>query len=188
MTGLFFLFATLLLVILFIRYFVVLLTAKTNIKKIENLAIFVLFSIFFIVGLTTLQGQPKSAALSFVSKTQVEVLAAHMVKNKAIYIWVLEKDKDYPISIQLPWNEQLAEALYQALQHAASTNGKVVTDDLSQLFDSPKSGFAPEDWPMRVVPRFPQQLKPLPEILPPHGNIGGSVILPQEIGPLPQQL
>lgn len=67
-----------------------------------------------------LLGRPKPLAWDVLHSSDSQVLAGHIVENEAIYIWLLDPGSTTPRYLRLPWKQQDAQHLQDALNKGSS--------------------------------------------------------------------
>jgi hypothetical protein len=76
-------------------------------------------------GATELLGRPKPIVLEWQSISNSQILGAFPVENKAIYVWVMVPKSSEPRAYLLPWSQEVAQHLQNAMNEA-ETNGTAV--------------------------------------------------------------
>ena len=77
-------------------------------------------------GSLELLGRPKPATLEVVAnEEEATVLSAKLLEGEAIYLWLQLADEPEPRSYVLPWNQDQAVQLKEAMREAESEGGAV---------------------------------------------------------------
>lgn len=95
--------------------------------KIVAIATIALFLPVSFVALNELLSRPKPVEVEWTKREvpDATVLAARMVENKAIYLWLKLKDRQDPRAYVLPWSDKLAKQLHRARREAGEKKGKL---------------------------------------------------------------
>ncbi len=82
-----------------------------------------LAGLFF--GYSDMLGRPKSTTLELTraGAEDVKVLGSYMLEGKGVYLWVQFPSVDEPRYYQLPWDENTAKALQEAVRKNADNHG-----------------------------------------------------------------
>jgi hypothetical protein len=84
----------------------------------------VLLAVLFF-GYSDMLGRPKSTTLELTrgGAKDVKVLGSYMLEGKGVYLWVQLPNVDEPRYYQLPWDENTAKALQEAVRKNADDHG-----------------------------------------------------------------
>lgn len=86
------------------------------------------------IGFSALMGKPKPVEWTFQRNAmdfmaEAEVIAARLVENEAIYVWLDLVDDDEPSAYRLPWSEPMARSLHEARREAEQRGTQVKIAD-----------------------------------------------------------
>lgn len=77
-------------------------------------------------GFLELMGRPKPTTLEWISQAEeATVVAVRMREGEAIYLWLELEAPSEPRSYVIPWNQDEARQLQEAMQEAESNGGEV---------------------------------------------------------------
>ncbi len=77
-------------------------------------------------GFLELMGRPKPASLEWIIQAEeATVVGVRMREGEAIYLWLEMEAASEPRSYVIPWSEQEARQLQEAMQEAESEGGEV---------------------------------------------------------------
>lgn len=84
----------------------------------------VLLAVLFF-GYSDMLGRPKSTTLEVArgGAEDVKVLGSYVLEGKGVYLWVQLPSVDEPRYYQLPWDENTAKALQEAVRKNADAHG-----------------------------------------------------------------
>ena len=84
----------------------------------------ILLAVLFF-GYSDMLGRPKSTTLELTraGAEDVKVLGSYMLEGKGVYLWVQFPSVDEPRYYQLPWDENTAKALQEAVRKNADNHG-----------------------------------------------------------------
>lgn len=101
-------------------------TSANGLARLSMVGIFVLFIGLIFTSSSNLLGRPKPVALEWLAPKVKEatVLSGHMVENEGIYLTLLWADSN-PRLYVLPWDQQTAEQLQQALREGEQNGTEV---------------------------------------------------------------
>ncbi len=94
--------------------------------KVVALILSALLIVTTYAGFIELLGRPKPAALEFVANVEeATVLGAKLLEGEAIYLWLQLAGESAPRSYVLPWNNDQAVQLQEAMREADSEGSAV---------------------------------------------------------------
>jgi hypothetical protein len=109
-----------------------------------------LAGLFF--GYSDMLGRPKSTRLEVLrpSESEAKVLGSYVVEGAGIYLWLQLKGIREPRYYVLPWDEQVARDLQQAIADNAARHGSGVAmrRPFEKSWDKREAMFYPEPQPM----------------------------------------
>lgn len=94
--------------------------------KVAALILSALLIVTTYAGFIELLGRPKPATLEFVAKVEgATVLGAKLLEGEAIYLWLQLAGEPEPRSYVLPWSNEQAVQLQEAMREADSEGSAV---------------------------------------------------------------
>lgn len=94
--------------------------------KVVALTLSALLIMTTYTGFLELLGRPKPATLEFIANVEgATVLSAKLLEGEAIYLWLQLVDEREPRSYVLPWNQDQAVQLQEAMRQAESVGSAV---------------------------------------------------------------
>jgi hypothetical protein len=96
--------------------------------KVAAIGIFVLFLPISYVSYADLLSKPKPVRLEFFQRglKEATVLSARMVEGSAIYLWLQVADQTEPRYYAIPWDQDVAKELQEAMREAERNQGGMV--------------------------------------------------------------
>jgi hypothetical protein len=87
-------------------------------RRTVSVGIFLALISVVYVGATELLGRPKPLTLEWRDTAKAQVVGAVPVENEAIYVWLTTPGSPEPRSYVLPWSQQAAQQLQDAMGKA----------------------------------------------------------------------
>jgi hypothetical protein len=87
-------------------------------QRTASVSLYVVLLGMVYVGSTELMSRPKPMRLEWRNPEQATVIAANLRENEAIYVWLAIEGQDEPRAYALPWNQETAQQLQQAMAQA----------------------------------------------------------------------
>ena len=101
------------------------LPAMTRRRRAGIASFFAILLAVLFFGYSDMLGRPKSTTLELTraGAEDVKVLGSYMLEGKGVYLWVQFPSVDEPRYYQLPWDENTAKALQEAVRKNADNHG-----------------------------------------------------------------
>ena len=121
-------------------------------RRTLSVGIFLALITVVYVGASELLGRPKPFGLEWREATKAEVLSAVPVENEAIYVWLTLPGSPEPRAYVLPWSQNAAQQLQDAM-------GKAEADGTAVEMGKPSEAGLDTREPMF----YPRPQPPMPE-------------------------
>lgn len=114
----------------------------------------ILGTLFF--GYSDMLGRPKSTRLELfrAQMADARVLGSYLAEGRGIYLWLQLPDTAEPRYYKLPWNDQVAKALQEAIEQNAHQHGGGVA--MGMPFEHSWDKEAPKFYPL-PQPKLPDK-------------------------------
>ena len=94
-------------------------------RRVVSVGVFLALIVMVYGGAIELLGRPKPLTLEWRSPSNVQVLSAAPVENKAIYVWLSLPGSSEPRAYTLPWSQKSAQELQDAMNKAEADGTEV---------------------------------------------------------------
>ena len=103
---------------------------SSSMRRLGSTAAFLGVLAITFVAYTELLGRPRPDTWTFwhTQSAQSVVLYAGLKEGQAIYLYVQLPNEDKPLSIELPWNEEVANKLQEAINGNERDGGEIMMD------------------------------------------------------------
>lgn len=128
--------------------------------RVIALVLFTLFAPLSYFAIVSLKGAPQQMEYSNINRDEVEIISVHLNFGKNIYIWVIPRGSDVPVSLELAWSEELGGFLMSTMIEANQRNMKFVITDIKNLTNNSIDFDIYREQNDILVPSFDQTLKP----------------------------
>jgi hypothetical protein len=101
------------------------LPAMTRCRRAGIASFFAMLLAVLFFGYSDMLGRPKSTTLELTraGAEDVKVLGSYMLEGKGVYLWIQFPSVDEPRYYQLPWDENTAKALQEAVRKNTDNHG-----------------------------------------------------------------